>query len=71
MARGERNWVQESHYSNRGSAYLFASMVDFNVMSEVWRHSTLKHSDLFTDTTACPTLTHEANLSGSVESNLP
>ncbi len=29
------NRLQESRYSNRGSAYLFAPMVDFNVMSEV------------------------------------
>lgn len=30
-----RNWIQESRHRNRGSAFLFAPMVDFNVMSEV------------------------------------
>ncbi|WP_265576249.1 MULTISPECIES: hypothetical protein [Gloeocapsopsis] len=30
-----RNWLQENRYRNRGSIYLFAPMVDFNVMSEV------------------------------------
>jgi hypothetical protein len=32
---GEGNWLQEKRHSNHGSAYLFAPMVDFNVMSEV------------------------------------
>ncbi|WNN88809.1 hypothetical protein [Gloeocapsopsis dulcis] len=32
---GTRNWLQEHRYRNRGSIYLFAPMVDFNVMSEV------------------------------------
>jgi hypothetical protein len=30
-----KNWVQVSRYSNRGSIYLFAPMVNFNVMAEV------------------------------------
>jgi len=30
-----KNWMQERRYVNRGSAFLFAPMVDFNVMSEV------------------------------------
>jgi hypothetical protein len=30
-----KNWLQQSRYSNRGSAYLFAPMVNFNVMAEV------------------------------------
>lgn len=30
-----RNWVQESRHRSRGSAYLFAPMVEFNVMAEV------------------------------------
>ncbi|WP_272819162.1 hypothetical protein [Scytonema hofmannii] len=29
------NWLQLSRHSNRGSAYLFAPMVNFNVMAEV------------------------------------
>lgn len=32
---GYINWQQQSRYSNRGSAYMFAPMVNFNVMSEV------------------------------------
>jgi len=28
-------WLQESRYSHRGSIYLFAPMVNFNVMAEV------------------------------------
>jgi hypothetical protein len=31
----EKNWVQESRYKNRGSAQLFAPMVNFNEMAEV------------------------------------
>ncbi|WP_255362686.1 MULTISPECIES: hypothetical protein [unclassified Anabaena] len=30
-----RNSLQESRYNNRGSAYLFAPMENFNVMAEV------------------------------------
>ncbi|WP_236140946.1 hypothetical protein [Nostoc sp. CMAA1605] len=30
-----RNSLQESRHSNRGKAYLFAPMVNFNVMAEV------------------------------------
>jgi hypothetical protein len=30
-----KNWMQESRHANRGSAFLFAPMVDFNAMSEV------------------------------------
>ncbi|WP_279432944.1 hypothetical protein [Nostoc sp. 106C] len=30
-----QNWLQESRYSNRGSIYLFAPMINFNVMAEV------------------------------------
>ncbi|WP_250122761.1 hypothetical protein [Chroococcidiopsis sp. CCMEE 29] len=30
-----RNWLQESRHISRGRAYLFAPMLDFNVMSEV------------------------------------
>jgi hypothetical protein len=30
-----KNWLQQSRYSNRGSAYLFAPMVNFNIMAEV------------------------------------
>ncbi|WP_267910330.1 hypothetical protein [Sphaerospermopsis aphanizomenoides] len=30
-----RNSLPESRHSNRGSAYLFAPMVNFNVMAEV------------------------------------
>ncbi len=30
-----KNSLQESRHRNRGSAYLFAPMVNFNVMSEV------------------------------------
>jgi hypothetical protein len=29
------SWVQQSRHGSRGSAYFFAPMVDFNVMSEV------------------------------------
>jgi hypothetical protein len=29
------NWIQVSRYSRRGSVYLFAPMVNFNVMAEV------------------------------------
>ncbi|WP_255515715.1 hypothetical protein [Microcoleus sp. FACHB-831] len=31
----DKNWVQETRYASRGSIYLFAPMVNFNVMSEV------------------------------------
>ncbi|HEY9632338.1 MAG TPA: hypothetical protein V6D14_02965 [Coleofasciculaceae cyanobacterium] len=31
----EKNWIQESRHKNRGSTYLFAPMVEFNVMAEV------------------------------------
>ncbi len=31
----EKSWEQESRHISRGSAYLFAPMVDFNIMSEV------------------------------------
>ncbi|WP_277876851.1 MULTISPECIES: hypothetical protein [Cyanophyceae] len=31
----EKNWLQESRYSRRGSPLLFAPMVNFNVMAEV------------------------------------
>jgi len=31
----ERNWIQESRYKSRGSVYMFAAMVNFNVMAEV------------------------------------
>ncbi|HEY9801749.1 MAG TPA: hypothetical protein V6D25_15435 [Leptolyngbyaceae cyanobacterium] len=30
-----KNSLSESRHSNRGSAYLFAPMVNFNVMAEV------------------------------------
>ncbi|MDZ8055413.1 MAG: hypothetical protein RMX68_025130 [Aulosira sp. ZfuVER01] len=30
-----KNWLQVSRYSNRGSVYLYAPMVNFNVMAEV------------------------------------
>ncbi|MDB9372507.1 hypothetical protein [Nodularia sphaerocarpa] len=30
-----RNSLQESRHRNRGSAYLFAPMVNFNVMADV------------------------------------
>lgn len=30
-----RNWLQENRHRNRGSIYLFAPMVEFNVMSDV------------------------------------
>ncbi|WP_277884060.1 hypothetical protein [Nostoc sp. FACHB-280] len=30
-----QNWLQLSRYINRGSVYLFAPMLDFNVMAEV------------------------------------
>lgn len=30
-----KNWVQESRYSRRGSIVLFAPMVEFNEMAEV------------------------------------
>ncbi|WP_256379315.1 MULTISPECIES: hypothetical protein [Brasilonema] len=30
-----KNWLQQSRYGNGGSAYLFAPMVNFNVMAEV------------------------------------
>lgn len=33
--KNNRNRVQESRYSQRGSAFLFTPMVDFNEMSEV------------------------------------
>lgn len=29
------NWLKQSRHSHRGSAYLFAPMVNFNVMAEV------------------------------------
>ncbi|HLO87901.1 MAG TPA: hypothetical protein VK203_23230 [Nostocaceae cyanobacterium] len=37
MVRAEysRNSLQESRHNNRGRAYLFAPMVNFNVMAEV------------------------------------
>lgn len=34
-ALSRSNWLQESRHRNRGRAYLFAPMVDFNIMSEV------------------------------------
>jgi hypothetical protein len=34
-AKSSRNKLQESRHSSRGSAYLFAPMVNFNVMAEV------------------------------------
>lgn len=34
-AADSKNWLQGSRYSNRGSIYLFAPMVNFNVMAEV------------------------------------
>ncbi|MEA5551757.1 hypothetical protein VB713_12320 [Anabaena cylindrica UHCC 0172] len=34
-AADSTNWLQVSRYSNRGSVYLFAPMVNFNVMAEV------------------------------------
>ncbi|WP_256379317.1 hypothetical protein [Brasilonema sennae] len=30
-----KNWLQVSRYSSRGSVYLFAPMVNFNIMAEV------------------------------------
>ncbi|MDF5716195.1 MAG: hypothetical protein PUP93_20480 [Rhizonema sp. NSF051] len=35
QVRSGRSWLQESRHHNRGSAYLFAPMVNFNVMAEV------------------------------------
>ncbi len=35
IAVDQTNWIQESRHANRGSAFLFAPMVDFNVMSEI------------------------------------
>lgn len=35
LAVKEKNWLQESRYSRRGSPLLFAPMVNFNVMAEV------------------------------------
>lgn len=29
------NWIQERRHSNRGCAYMFAPMVNFNEMAEV------------------------------------
>lgn len=34
-AASSRNLLQESRHCNRGSAYLFAPMVNLNVMAEV------------------------------------
>lgn len=34
-AADSKKWREESRYSSRGSAYLFAPMVNFNVMAEV------------------------------------
>jgi hypothetical protein len=34
-AADSKNWLQVSRYSNRGSIYLFAPMINFNVMAEV------------------------------------
>jgi hypothetical protein len=31
----KKNWAQEQRHRNRGSAALFAPMVDFNIMAEV------------------------------------
>ncbi len=31
----EKNWLQETRHSHRGSALLFAPMVDLNEMGEV------------------------------------
>ncbi|WP_277927607.1 hypothetical protein [Microcoleus sp. FACHB-SPT15] len=31
----ERNWTQESRHKNRGSAKLFAPMVNFNELADV------------------------------------
>ncbi|HEY9819305.1 MAG TPA: hypothetical protein V6D35_00815 [Candidatus Sericytochromatia bacterium] len=31
----EKNWLQETRHSDRGSALLFAPMVDLNKMAEV------------------------------------
>ncbi|HEY9749199.1 MAG TPA: hypothetical protein V6C63_11005 [Allocoleopsis sp.] len=35
MAIAANHWLQQSRHSNRGSLYLFAPMVNFNVMAEV------------------------------------
>ncbi|WP_255408882.1 hypothetical protein [Calothrix sp. NIES-3974] len=35
VAAQHDNWLQLSRYLNRGRLYLFAPMVDFNVMAEV------------------------------------
>lgn len=35
LVADSKNWLQVSRYSNRGSIYLFAPMVNFNVMAEV------------------------------------
>jgi hypothetical protein len=31
----KRNWIQEGRHKSRGSAYLFAPMVNFNELAEV------------------------------------
>ncbi|XGV94900.1 MAG: hypothetical protein ACAF41_19425 [Leptolyngbya sp. BL-A-14] len=35
MSSLRKSWKQEFRHSDRGRAYLFAPMVDFNIMSEV------------------------------------
>ncbi|MEB3181529.1 MAG: hypothetical protein VKL59_21215 [Nostocaceae cyanobacterium] len=35
MTTDSKNWLQESRYSSRGSAYLFAPKVNLNVMAEM------------------------------------
>ncbi|BBD58572.1 hypothetical protein NIES2109_13480 [Nostoc sp. HK-01] len=35
IAAESQNWLQVSRYINRGSVYLFAPMLNFNVMAEV------------------------------------
>ncbi|WP_255327309.1 hypothetical protein [Synechocystis sp. PCC 7509] len=34
-ADNHRNWIQENRHRSRGSTYLFAPMVEFNIMSNV------------------------------------
>ncbi|WP_273038741.1 hypothetical protein [Iningainema tapete] len=35
ISTSTENWIQEIRYSNRGSVYMFAPMVNFNIMAEV------------------------------------
>lgn len=35
VAVNKKSWVDQSRHRNRGTAYLFGSMEDFNVMFEV------------------------------------